>query len=93
MHLSNQCSQASTSLATLLCADKQTQKPDLLSQGICPGILVAISSVLLCLMLFFTIQQQIQIFKILCDENDRGIFKSEGNLQKHIYEQHTKKLA
>lgn len=43
---------ASTSLATLLCIGKQTQKLDLFSQVVCPGVLVPMSLVLLCLMFF-----------------------------------------
>lgn len=35
------------------------------------------------LMVFLIIFQQIQFFKVLCDEYDRDVFKYEGNMQKH----------
>lgn len=34
-------------------------------------------------MVFLIIFQQIQFFKVLCDEYDRDVFKYEGNMQKH----------
>lgn len=41
------------------------------------------SLIFLGLMLFLIMFQQIQFFKVLCDEFDRDTLKSEGNVQKH----------
>lgn len=60
-------------------------------QETCPGELVPVSLVLLCLMFSVTIYQQIQFFNVFFDEHDRDTFKPENNMQIQIdVQQHAK---